>query len=222
MSFDKNCLKLYAITDRKCIHNNNYTIEKAVEEAILGGATIIQLREKELKFKDFLQEALKIKQITKKYNIPLIINDNIDVAIQSDADGVHLGQEDLIDKDINDIKKQFGKNKIIGISANTLQEAMLAEKNGADYIGTTTPFTNSKISNHTKPDAEINSFEEIQNIVNNIKIPCVVIGGIKKQTIPLFKNKGVSGFAMISEIFNKKNIFEETKEILQIINKTIT
>lgn len=219
--FDKKKLKLYAITDRNYIFNNNYTIESAVEYAILGGATIVQIREKKLNNNEFLKEVLSVKKITSKYNVHLIVNDNVEVAIKSDADGIHLGQEDLIGKDIKILRKEFGENKIIGISADTLEEAIIAEKNGADYIGTTSPFTNSKISNHTKPDAKINSFEEIEKILNNVKIPCVMIGGIKKQTIPLFKDLKVSGFAMISAIFDNKDIKKETNEILQIINNII-
>ena len=219
--FDKKKLKLYAITDRNYIFNNKYTIESAVEEAILGGATIVQIREKELNDNEFLKEVLNVKNITSKYNIPLIVNDNIEVAIKSDADGIHLGQKDLIGKDIKALRKEFGANKIIGISADTLEEAIIAEQNSADYIGTTSPFTNSKISNYTKPDAKVNSFEEIEKILNNVKIPCVMIGGIKKQTIPLFKDLKVSGFAMISAIFDNKDIKKETNEILQIINNII-
>ena len=208
-------VKLYAVTDRRWLKDNNYTLEKAVEEAILGGATIIQLREKELNFNDFLNEAILIKKITKKYNIPLIINDNIDIAIACDADGVHLGQEDLIGKSIAEIRKKIGKDKIIGISSNTLEEAIKAEQEGADYIGIDTPFATA-----TKLDYKNASFEQMKEITNSVKISCCAIGGINAKTIPLLKNTGIVGVAMISAIFAEKNIKKATKDLLNIINTT--
>ena len=208
-------LKLYAITDRRWFDNTGYTIERAVEEAILGGATIIQLREKELDFDAFFNEAFLIKKITEKYNIPLIINDNVDIAIACNANGVHLGQEDLIGKNIAEIRAKFGKNKIIGISANTLEEAIKAEKEGADYLGIDTPFATA-----TKLDYKNASFQEMQKITSSVKIPCVAIGGINAKTIPLLKNTGIAGVAMISAIFAEKNIQQTTEKLLNIINNT--
>ena len=194
-------LKLYAITDRRWLAANGYTLETAVEAAILGGATIIQLREKELDFDAFLDEAKSIKKITNRYKIPLIINDNVEVAMACGADGVHLGQEDLVGKSISEIREKFGKNKIIGISANTLAEAIEAEKNGADYLGIDTPFATK-----TKLDYKNASFEQMKEITSSVKIPCVAIGGINAKTIPLLKNTGIAGVAMISAIFAEKNI----------------
>lgn len=201
-------LKLYAITDRRWLAQNGYTLETAVEEAILGGATILQLREKELDFDAFLSEAKAIKKITDRYKIPLIINDNVEVAIACDADGVHLGQEDLIGKNIAEIRQKFGKDKIIGISANTLAEAIEAEKNGADYLGIDTPFATA-----TKLDYKNASFEDMKKITSTVKIPCYAIGGVNAETIPLLKNTGVAGFAMISAIFAEKNIREATEKL---------
>ena len=209
-------VKLYAVTDRRWLKYNNYTIEKAVEEAILGGATIIQLREKELDFDNFLSEAILIKKITEKYNIPLIINDNIDIAIACDADGVHLGQEDLIGKSIAEIRKKIGKNKIIGISANTLEEAMKAEQEGADYLGIDTPFATA-----TKLDYKNASFRQMKEITNSVKIPCCAIGGINAKTIPFLKDTGIAGVAMISAIFAEKNIKQATENLLEIIKNTL-
>ena len=189
-------LKLYAVTDRRWLAQNGYTLETAVEAAILGGATIIQLREKELDFDAFLSEAKAIKKITQKYGIPLIINDNVDVAIACGADGVHLGQEDLIGKNIAEIRQKFGKDKIIGISANTLAEAIEAEKNGADYLGIDTPFATA-----TKLDYKNASFEDMKKITSTVKIPCCAIGGVNAETIPLLEDTGIAGYAMISAIF---------------------
>ena len=207
----------YAITDRRYIYHNNHTIERAVEDAIIGGASIIQIREKHIEFNDFLKEAILIKKITSRYKIPLIINDNIEVALSCGADGIHLGQDDLkkYNSDFLKIRKQF-ENKILGISANTLEEAKIAEKNGADYLGIDTPFYTK-----TKSDYKNTSFEEMRNITSNIKIPCVAIGGINKHTIPLLKNTGIIGVAMISAIFDNKNITRATKELLQITKKVI-
>ena len=213
----KEQLKLYAITDRRWLKDNSYTIEMAVEEAILGGATIIQIREKELNFNDFLNEAISIKKITKKYNIHLIINDNIDIAIACDANGVHLGQEDLIGKSIAEIRKKIGKDKIIGISANTLEEAIKAEQDGADYLGIDTPFATA-----TKLDYKNASFQQMKEITSNVKIPCVAIGGINAKTLSLLKNTGIVGVAMISAIFAEKNIKEATEKLLTIINQNIS
>ena len=210
-------LKLYAVTDRRWLAKNGYTLETAVEEAILGGATIIQLREKELDFDAFLDEAKSIKKITDRYKIPLIINDNVEVAIACGADGVHLGQEDLVGKNISEIREKFGKNKIIGISANTLTEAIEAEKNGADYLGIDTPFATK-----TKLDYKNASFEQIKKITGTVKIPCCAIGGINAETIPLLKDTSVTGFAMVSAIFAKKDIKLSTEKLLQIINNTIS
>ncbi len=205
-------LKLYAVTDRRWLAENGYTLETAVEAAILGGATIIQLREKELDFDAFLDEAKSIKKITDRYKIPLIINDNVEVAIACGASGVHLGQEDLIGKNIAEIRQKFGKNKIIGISANTLAEAIEAEKNGADYLGIDTPFATA-----TKLDYKNASFEDMKKITSSVKIPCCAIGGINAETIPLLAGTGIAGYAMISAIFAEKNIREATENLLQII-----
>ncbi len=206
-------LKLYAITDRRWLAQNGYTLETAVEEAILGGATIIQLREKWLDFDAFLDEAKSIKKITDRYKIPLIINDNVEVAIACGADGVHLGQEDLIGQSIAEIRQKFGKDKIIGISANTLEEAIEAEKNGADYLGIDTPFATA-----TKLDYKNASFEDMKKITSTVKIPCCAIGGANAETIPLLAGTGVAGYAMISAIFAEKNI-RETVAMLKKIAK---
>lgn len=216
-------LKVYAITDRKMIFSNNYTIEKAVEMAILGGATIIQIREKEITFEEFLQTAQSVKTITKKYNIPLIINDNLDVAIAADADGVHLGQEDLekYNHNFTKIRKRIGDDKIIGVSANTIEEAIIAEQNGADYLGVNTPFLKTKYSHNTKLDAKKLSFEDTSNIVNAVKIPCVGIGGVHKETIPLLGGINFVGLAMISAIFEEKDIKKNVKMLKNTIENTL-
>ena len=209
----KSALRLYAITDKVLIANNGLTLQEAVEQAIFGGATIIQLREKNISFKDYLQKAILVKQITDKYNVPLIINDNIDVAVACDASGVHLGQED---ENISVAKKKLSKTKIIGISANTLEEAIEAEQAGADYLGIDTPFATT-----TKKDQKLSNFATMKEICKNVAIPCVAIGGIKVDNVVKIANTGIVGIAVISAIFGNKNIKQNAKDLLQIVKQTI-
>ena len=209
----KSVLRLYAITDAKMIANDGFTLQEAVEKVILGGATIIQLREKNISFDEYLQKAIAVKQITDKYNIPLIVNDNIDVAVACDASGVHLGQED---ENISVAKQKLSKNKIIGISANTLEEAIVAEQNGADYLGIDTPFATT-----TKKDQKLSNIDTMMQICNKVKIPCVAIGGINTGNIVKIANTGIIGIAVISAIFGNKNIEKNAKDLLQIINQNI-
>lgn len=217
MTFDKlslkSALRLYAITDAKMIANDGFTLRKAVEKAILGGATIIQLREKNISFENYLQKALAVKQVTDKYDIPLIINDNIDVAVACDAGGVHLGQED---ENISVAKQKLDNNKIIGISANSLEEAIEAEQAGADYLGIDTPFATK-----TKKDQKLSNFKTMKEICKRVKIPCVAIGGINTSNVMQIADTGIDGIAVISAIFSDKNIEKNVKDLLQIVKQTI-
>ena len=209
----KSALRLYAITDRTLIANNGFTLQEAVEQAILGGATIIQLREKNISFDEYLQKAIAVKQITDKYNIPLIVNDSIEVAAACDASGVHLGQED---ENISVAKQKLSKNKIIGISANTLEEAIEAEQNGADYLGIDTPFATT-----TKKDQKLSNLETMKDICRNVAIPCVAIGGINTSNVIQIAHTGIVGIAVVSSIFGDKNIQQHAKDLLQIVKQTI-
>ena len=214
---EKKCLKIYAITDRNSI-NRGYQGRKivdAVKQAIIGGATIIQIREKQLNFQDFLNEAIEVKQITDKYNIPLIINDNVEVALACKADGVHVGQDDM---SVIEARKILGNNAIIGVSATNLQEAIEAEKNGADYLGVGALFPEYMQS---KPDAKCVSLEELRLITQSVKIPVVAIGGIKMQTIDKLKNTNIDGVAVISAIFANNDIVQTTKEFVNATRAVI-
>ena len=222
---EKKCLQVYAITDRNSI-NRGYQgrkITDAVEQAIIGGATIIQIREKQLNFQDFLNEAIEVKQITDKYNIPLIINDNVEVALACKADGVHVGQDDM---NVIEARKILGNNAIIGVSANAiigvsatnLQEAIDAEKNGADYLGVGALFPEYMQS---KPDAKCVSLEDLKLITQSVTIPVVAIGGIKMQTIDRLKNTNIDGVAVISAIFANQDIITSTKEFVKKVNNVI-
>ena len=211
MNIDKKIMRLYAVTDRDCLNNNN--LSQAVEKAIKGGETLIQLREKNLNENDFIEEAKIIKKITDKYNIPLIINDNVNVALAVNASGVHVGQGDM---DIKELRKILGKNKIIGASARTVNQALKAFKDSADYLGVGAVFhTNTKLN--TEPV----SFETLKEIKNNVPIPIVAIGGINKNNITKLKGTGIDGIAIISAIFAQKDIEKSTKEIFEILDNIL-
>ena len=197
---------VYAVTDRAWL--NGKTLEEQVEKAIQGGATLIQLREKQLHYDDFLEQAIKIKKITAQYHIPFIINDNVEIALAVDADGVHVGQKDM---QANMVRKKLGENKIIGVSVQTLEQALSAEKNGADYLGVGAVFSTS-----TKQDASEVSFETLQNICKAVSIPVVAIGGINIKNIAKLKNSGIDGVAVVSAIFAQKDITKDTQELVSL------
>ena len=195
---------IYYVTDEELLHTN-YNLYKSVEDAIIGGATMIQLREKNTTTRDFIEKAKKIKDICSKYEVPLIINDRVDVALAIDADGVHLGQDDM---ELSCARKILGQDKIIGISASNLQEAQIAEKGGADYIG-----VGAMYSTNTKIDADMTTMEELKIIRKEVKIPIVVIGGINQKTIPDFKDTDIDGLAIVSAIASSDNHVETTKSL---------
>lgn len=204
----KEAMKLYAVTDRRWTKDS---LEDQVKQAVLGGITCLQLREKTLKEEDFLIEAKKIKSICK--DIPLIINDNIDVAIQSGADGVHIGQ---FDTDLSEARKKLGPYMIIGVSTQTVDQALEAEKNGADYLGVGAVFSTA-----TKDNAKPLDHKILKAITDAVSIPVVAIGGITKDNIPQLKGLGMDGTAVVSAIFSKHNIQSATKELLSIVERTL-
>lgn len=207
----KKAMLLYAITDRTWLGNNS--LYEQVEDAIKGGATFIQLREKNLSYEKFLEEAKKIKEITDKYGVPFVINDNVEIAKEIDADGVHVGQSDTEAKRAREI---LGKDKIIGISAGNLKEAIDAEKNGADYIGIGAMFHTD-----TKSDATSVTFEEAKEITGKVNIPVVAIGGINSENILSLKGTGVDGIAVISAIFSHENIYDATHKLRKLAEELI-
>lgn len=207
----KKAMLLYAITDRTWLGNNS--LYKQVEDAIKGGATFIQLREKNMSYEKFLEEAKKIKEITDKYGVPFVINDNVEIAKEIDADGVHVGQSDTEAKRAREI---LGKDKIIGISAGNLKEAIDAEKNGADYIGIGAMFHTD-----TKSDATSVTFEEAKEITGKVNIPVVAIGGINSENILSLKGTGVDGVAVISAIFSHENIYDATHKLRKLAEELI-
>ena len=203
MKCDKKDLLLYAVTDRSWL--NGETLYQQVEKAIKGGATFIQLREKELDSEHFLQEAVEIKKLCQKYQVPFVINDNIEIALAMDADGVHVGQSDMA---AGNVRKLLGGNKIIGVSAQTVEQAILAEEQGADYLGVGAVFPTG-----SKADAEDVSRETLEAICKAVHIPVIAIGGITKENVSRLQGSGICGIAVISAIFAQKDIEAATKEL---------
>ncbi|MGB9678546.1 MAG: thiamine phosphate synthase [Thermoanaerobacteraceae bacterium] len=204
-------LRLYAITDRSFF--KTIDIIKAITIAIENGATIIQLREKELSSREFYEMALNVKKITKKHNIPLIINDRIDIALAADAEGVHVGPDDL---PVNIVRKIIGKHKIIGASAYSVEEALRVQKEGADYIGAGSVFNQS-----IKSDVKIIGINGLKEIKDNVKIPVVAIGGIRKENVyEVMLKSGIDGVSTITGIFDG-NIQLNTQQISKEIDRAL-
>ena len=199
----KEDLLLYAVTDRHWL--NGETLYSQVEKTLEGGTTFVQLREKELDEAHFLKEAKEIKELCARYRVPFVINDNVDIALAIDADGVHVGQSDM---EALDVRKRLGPDKIIGVSAQNVQQALLAQKHGADYLGVGAVFPTG-----SKDDAEDVSFETLKAICQAVDIPVIAIGGITKENVSELKGSGICGIAVISAIFAQKDIKAATKEL---------
>lgn len=202
---------LYAVTDRTWLGEE--LLEKQVEKAIQGGITFLQLREKALAYKPFVKQALEIKRVTDGYNIPFVINDNVEVALEVDADGVHIGQQD---GSVKTIREVLGKDKILGVSVQTVEQAVAAEKDGADYLGVGAVFSTS-----TKLDVKTISFEILKNICEAVNIPVVAIGGISQKNLWGLKGSGIDGIAVVSAIFSQKNIQTATQKLYEAAEEVI-
>lgn len=200
MNFD---YTLYLVTDRQLMSCDSLT--EAVEQAILGGCTMIQLREKELSSLEFYNQAVAVKQVTDKYHIPLIINDRIDIAMAVQATGVHIGQHDL---PAAAVRKVIGENMLLGVSASSIAEAIQAQQDGADYLGVGAMFPTG-----TKTDADSVSMEELQKICAAVSLPIVVIGGINKGNAGRFKPMGIDGLAVVSAIIAQSDIKAAAAEL---------
>ena len=201
---DKNDLLLYAVTDRSWLPEGE-TLEEQVEKCLKGGATCIQLREKQLSEEEFLEEARRMKAVCAKYHVPLLINDNVEIALAVDADGVHVGQSDM---EAEDVRAKLGPDKIIGVTAKTVEQALLAEKHGADYLGSGAVFGTS-----TKEDASKMDHKVLKQICQAVQIPVVAIGGITEENVAELAGKGICGVAVVSAIFAKKDIEAATREL---------
>ncbi len=212
MKCDKKIMMLYAVTDR--MWTDGKTLYEQVEAALRGGVTCVQLREKELSNEEFLKEAIEIKALCAKYNVPLFINDNVDVAIKCKADGIHVGQDDMLACDVRSI---IGNGVMIGVSVHTVEEALEAVKNGADCLGVGAMFSTS-----TKADADVLSMQTLYDICHNVDIPVVAIGGLNKENIPELKGSGVDGVALVSAIFAAEDIENECRELYRISKEMLT
>ena len=211
MKFDKKSLLLYAVTDRLWL--NGKTLYEQVEEAIKGGVTFVQLREKKLDEESFLNEALEIQKLCRKYNIPFVVNDSVEIARKINADGVHVGQSDM---EAVNVRSILGNNKILGVSAQTVEQALLAEKQGADYLGVGAVFPTG-----SKADADDVSYDTLKEICSAVSIPVVAIGGINENNVSTLKGSGVLGIAVISAIFAKDDIRSATRELKQLTEKVV-
>lgn len=198
---------LYLCTDSRYLPENE--VESKIEDAIKGGVTFVQVRDKSNNKGNLVKMALRVKNVTDKYHVPLVINDDVEVAKIIDASGVHLGQQDM---PCLEARRILGKDKIIGISVTNGEEAIKATLEGADYIGVGAMF-----KSYTKPDAKVVSYEELVKIRKVTNLPIVLIGGINERTIPLFKGIDVQGFAMIRPILDNDNVKETSKKFRKLI-----
>lgn len=196
MNCDKKDLLLYAVTDRAWLGDK--TLSWQVEESLKGGATMIQLREKHLDHEHFLKEAKEIKKLCRKYQVPFLINDDVDLAVEVDADGVHVGQHDM---EAGEVRKKIGPNRILGVSAQTVEQALLAQQAGADYLGVGAVFPTG-----TKDDADAVSIQTLGEICRAVSIPVVAIGGIGQHNVMQLAGSGICGIAVVSAIYAQQDI----------------
>nr|WP_177297594.1 thiamine phosphate synthase [uncultured Blautia sp.] len=212
MKFSREMLLLYAVTDRKW--TGEKTLYRQVEEALKGGATLIQLREKNMPQEEFLKEAREMAALCHRYGTALIINDNVEVALKSGADGVHVGMEDL---PVKEIRKQVPGDFIIGATAKTTEQAQRAEKEGADYLGVGAVFPSS-----TKKNAIRITTEELKKICSSVRIPAVAIGGITSENAGTLVGGGMAGMALVSAVFGASDIERETAGLKKKIQEVVS
>ena len=196
---------LYLCTDRGLMTTG--TVEESVELAIDGGCTVIQLREKQCSSRDFYELALRVKGITARRGVPLIINDRVDICLAAGADGVHVGQSDL---PACQVRRLLGPDRILGVSARTLEEALEAQENGADYLG-----VGAMSATSTKTDAQVVSMETLRAIRGAVQIPIVVIGGINRDTLEPFRGMGIDGLAVVSAVVAQQDIRAAARELVE-------
>lgn len=209
MKCDRHTFSLYAVTDR--MWTGRQSLYEQVESALKGGVTCVQLREKTLNDGEFLQEALQIADLCKNYDVPFLINDNIEIAVKCNADGVHIGQEDMT---LKEARTLLGENKIIGVSVHNVSEALAAVKDGADYLGVGAMFSTS-----TKTDTGVLSLQTLKDICKAVNIPVVAIGGINKKNITQLKDSGIDGVALVSAVFGAEDIEKECRFLSDIVQE---
>lgn len=211
MNCNRNDLILYAVTDRSW--TGEHTLREDVESALKGGTTFIQLREKGLEEDALKEEALEIQKLCAKYHVPFILNDNVELAAEMNADGVHVGQKDM---EAGRAREILGPDKIIGVSARTVEQALLAQESGADYLGVGAVFSTGSKSDAVEVDHDV-----VRRICDAVDIPVVAIGGINRENILQLKGTGVCGVAVISAIFAQKDIEAAARELRMLAGEII-
>ena len=211
MKISAETLRLYAVTDRSWLGEK--TLFDQVEEALIGGVTLVQLREKEMSEDDFLKEAIEMAKLCHRYNVPLIINDNVDIAMKSGADGVHVGQSDM---EAAAARKKLGSDMIVGVTAKTIEQAQRAQDAGADYLGSGAIFGTT-----TKSGAKPMTTELLSSITASVSIPVVAIGGINRSNILQLRGTKISGAAIVSGIFAAKDIETECRLLRELVELVI-
>lgn len=211
MKCAKENLLLYAVTDRHWLDGR--TLKEVVLESLEGGVTMLQLREKHLDEAHFLEEAKELQMLCRSWHVPFLINDNVEIALAMNADGIHVGQSDMA---AGDVRKKLGDDKIIGVSAQTVEQALLAEKAGADYLGVGAVFPTS-----SKDDANEVTYETLKAICSAVPIPVVAIGGITQENVHQLAGSGICGAAVISAIYAKPDIKKAAAELKKAVKETI-
>ncbi len=204
-------LLLYAVTDRHWL--NGKSLYDVVRESLDGGVTFLQLREKDLDDANFYEEAVKLQEMAKEYGVPFVVNDNVDIAVRMDADGVHVGQSDM---EAGDVRALIGPDKILGVSAQTVEQAVLAEQRGADYLGVGAVFPTG-----SKDDAVEVTHETLRQICEAVSIPVVAIGGITKENTRELAGSGICGIAVISAIYAQNDIFGAAASLKKVTEDMI-
>ena len=211
MKLTKEMMRLYAVTDSSWLRGQ--TLCEQVEKALIGGATLLQLREKELDEAAFLREAVQMAKLCHRYGVPLLINDNVEIARRSGADGVHVGQSDM---EAASVRSILGSDMIVGVTAKTVRQAIRAEEAGADYLGSGAVFGSA-----TKLDAKPMTKELLQSICHAVSIPVVAIGGINRHNILELAGADLSGVAVVSGIFAAENIESECRYLRSVVQQIV-
>lgn len=211
MKFSAQNLLLYAVTDRAWV--GRQTLLEQIESALKGGATLVQLREKDLPRLDYIREAAQATALCHRYGVPLIVNDSLEVALKSGADGVHVGIED---QPVAEIRRQAGKGFLIGATAKTVEQARAAQAAGADYLGVGAVFPSP-----TKKNAIRITTGQLREICASVSIPCVAIGGISRENLPALAGGGMDGFALVSAIFSQPDIEAACRELRALAERTV-
>lgn len=211
MKCNRSDLLLYAVTDRSWL--NGREMKDVIKESLEGGVTFLQLREKKISREDFLEEAREIKKLCNEYNVPFIVNDDVEIALMTDADGVHVGQSDM---EAGLVRERLGEDKIIGVSARTVEQAVLAEQRGADYLGVGAVFGTS-----TKDDAKKLDIKTVKEICAAVSIPVVAIGGVSLENIRELEGSGVCGAAVVSAIYAQPDIRKAAKELKEELRRVL-